>query len=677
MAAEPVIDRTPDNAPVSPSPFPADGRVRAVIESVSPTVDAGRFAVKRILGDTLTVEADVFADGHDVVLGRLLHRAPGQDPVREHELRFWDNDRWRGEMSLDALGRHEFAIAAWTDRFATWRRDMRKRLDARQDVTVELQVGALLVQEAAARATGGDREALERAASDLTRRDGAKLSVDEGLARLVDRYPDRSHESVSAWYPVQVDPPHARFSTWYELFPRSTSTVPGRHGTLRDVITRLDYVQRLGFDVLYLPPIHPIGTTHRKGANNTTSPLRGEPGVPWAIGGVEGGHTAIHPELGTVDDLHALVEAAAARSMRVALDIAFQASPDHPYAKTNAEWFRRLPDGSIRYAENPPKKYEDIYPFDFETDAWPALWRELRDVIRFWIGHGIRVFRVDNPHTKPFTFWEWLIADIKTTDPDIVFLAEAFTRPKVMYRLAKLGFSQGYTYFTWRTTKQELTDYFTELAHPPVSDIFRPNIWPNTPDILHEYLQHGGRPAFAVRAVLAATLAASYGIYGPAYELAVNVPREAGSEEYLDSEKYAIAAWELEDEVSIAPLIATLNGIRRAHPALQADTGLQFHDIDNDQLLAYSKRAPDGSDLVLTVVNLDPRRAQSGALDLPLEQLGIETAAPFEVRDLLADSAYLWNGPRNRIELSPTEQPAHVFEVHRRIRRETDLEAFA
>ncbi|MFL5755948.1 MAG: alpha-1,4-glucan--maltose-1-phosphate maltosyltransferase [Chloroflexota bacterium] len=678
-------DRATGEARSDTATLPPDGLVRAVVEDVSPVVDGGRFAVKRIVGDTLIVEADAFADGHDVVVARLLHGAPGADAWVEVPMTLLGNDRWRGGLPLDRVGDHSYVVAAWTDRFATWRRDMQKRIEARQDVATELLVGAELVLAAAARAAdiGRDDDAVAlRVIGDRLRgrepvAARARLSVGDELAELMTRHPDRRHEARSLPFPVTVDPVHARFSSWYELFPRSAATTPGRHGTLRDVIERLDYVAGLGFDVLYLPPIHPIGHTNRKGPNNVTSWAEEAPGVPWAIGDTDGGHTGVHRELGTLDDVDALVAAAGARGIRVALDIAFQASPDHPYATSHPEWFRRLPDGTIRYAENPPKKYEDIYPFDFETEAWPALWQELRDVIVFWIGHGIRVFRVDNPHTKPFGFWEWLIADVKRTDPDIVFLAEAFTRPKVMYRLAKLGFSQGYTYFTWRTTKQELTDYFTELSRPPVSDRFRPNVWPNTPDILHEYLQHGGRTAFAVRAVLAATLAASYGIYGPAFELAVNAPREPGSEEYLDSEKYEVRAWDLDDPRSLAPLIRRLNAIRQAHPALQADTGLAFHEIDNDELLAYSKRSLDGDDLVLTVVNLDARRPQSGSLELPLGDLGIEPTAPFEVRDLLTGNAYLWNGARNWIELDPATGPAHVFEVRRRIRRESDLESYA
>ena len=632
----------------------------------------------------LKVEADAFVDGHDVVRVVLRHRPPGKNggpgAWREIPMAYPDNDRWYADLPLEAVGRHAYAVAAWADRFATWRRDLDKRLDAGQDVTIELEVGAAMVTEAAGRARGADARRLRTIAAELTGPaplpDRAEIARSDALAGLMDRYADRRHETVTdPALEVVVDPVHARFSSWYELFPRSASGRRGRHGTLRDVMARLPYVADLGFDVLYLPPIHPIGTTHRKGPNNVTTARRGDPGVPWAIGGDAGGHTAVHPDLGTIEDLRALAAAADEQGIRLALDIAFQASPDHPWAKEHPDWFRRLPDGTIRYAENPPKRYEDIYPFDFESEDWAGLWRALDEVVRFWIDQGVHIFRVDNPHTKPFPFWEWLIGGIKADHPDTLFLAEAFTRPKVMYHLAKAGFSQSYTYFTWRNTPRELADYLTEVTNPPVSDFFRPNLWPNTPDILHEYLQHGGRAAFSARVVLAGTLAASYGIYGPVYELAVGTPREPGSEEYLDSEKYQVRHWNLDDPDSLAPLIRRLNMIRREHPALQSNGGLRFHPIDGEWLLAYSKRAP-GGDLVVVVVNLDPHRAQAGTLDLPLEELGIAPDAPFEVTDLLTGETYLWRGPRNEVILDPAVRPAHVFHVHRRVRTESQFEFY-
>ncbi len=673
-------------ANTDPTEAVAEGRRRVVIESIWPQVDGGRFPIKRVTGDAITVEADAFGDGHDELAVRLVHRAP-DGTISETPMEALGNDRWRGELSVDGLGRHGYRVAAWIDRFATWRGDFEKRVAADQDVSVDLQIGAQLAEGAAARAAAdgaaGDGRRLNELASELRGEDGGsgsggvRAALGEELAGLMARHPDRSRETVSEpELEVVVDPPLARFSSWYELFPRSTSTEAGRHGTFADVIARLDYVADLGFDVLYLPPIHPIGERYRKGPNNVTTATPSDPGVPWAIGAAAGGHDAIHPELGTVDDFRALVAAAAERGIRLALDIAFQASPDHPYVDDHRDWFRSRPDGTVQYAENPPKKYQDIYPFDFETADWRELWLELRRVMRLWMDLGVRIFRVDNPHTKPFAFWEWLIADLKATDPDVLFLSEAFTRPKVMYRLAKLGFSQSYTYFTWRNTKDELTDYFLELNRPPLSEFFRPNAWPNTPDILHEYLQHGGRPAFIARHVLAATLAASYGIYGPAFELGEATPRDPGTEEYLDSEKYQLRRWDLDAPHSLAPLIRTVNRVRREHPALQSNERLAFHSIDDEQLIAYSKQSADGRDTILTIVNLDPHHARTGTLELPLAELGIDPERPFEVHDLLADTTLLWHGPRNVVELDPSRLPAAILDVRPSVRSEADFDQF-
>jgi starch synthase (maltosyl-transferring) len=438
---------------------------------------------------------------------------------------------------------------------------------------------------------------------------------------------------------------------------------------------RLDYAAAMGFDVIYLPPIHPIGRSFRKGRNNTTTPEPGDVGSPWAIGAKEGGHKSVHPELGTLDDFRRFVEAAQARGLEVALDLAFQCAPDHPYVGEHPEWFRRRPDGSIQYAENPPKKYQDIYPFDFETDDWPALWRELKSIVDFWVAENVRIFRVDNPHTKPFPFWEWLIGEVKRVHPDVLFLSEAFTRPKVMHRLAKLGFTQSYTYFTWRNTKHELTAYFTELTTPPGSEYFRPNVWPNTPDILNEFLQFGGRPGFMIRFVLAATLAATYGIYGPAFELLEAEPREPGSEEYRNSEKYEIRRWNLQRPDSLRDFITHVNRIRREHPALHSNASLQFHAIDNEQLICYSKATDDGTDIVLVIVNLDPHHRQSGWLELPLERFCIESDRPYQMHDLLGGARYLWHGARNYVELDP-QAPAHLFILRRHLRREQDFDYY-
>jgi starch synthase (maltosyl-transferring) len=478
------------------------------------------------------------------------------------------------------------------------------------------------------------------------------------------RYPNRSAATTyQRELPLVVDREKARFSSWYEMFPRSCTTDLVHHGTFRDCIDRLDYVAGMGFDVLYLPPIHPIGYKGRKGKNNSFAPAPGDTGSPWAIGSLEGGHKSIHPQLGDLDDFKLLQSEAAARGLELALDVAFQCSPDHPYVKEHEEWFRHRPDGSIQYAENPPKKYEDIYPFYFENEHARELCEELKSVVLYWVGQGIRIFRVDNPHTKPFALWEWLIGQVQKDFPDTIFLAEAFTRPKVMYRLAKLGFTQSYTYFAWKNSKWELTQYFTELTQTPVREFFRGNLWPNTPDILTEYLQDGGLPAFMTRFILAATLGANCGIYGPAFELCANRPMHRGSEEYLDSEKYQIRVWPIDRAASLRSLIARVNQVRRENPALQSDGSLRFHQVDNDQLIAYSKMADDRSNIIVGIVNLDFRDKQSGWVQLPIEEFGLDPHQPFDVTDLLSGANYRWQGPRNYVELNPSRIPAHILKI--------------
>jgi starch synthase (maltosyl-transferring) len=588
---------------------------------VRPQVDGGRYPAKRAIGDEVVVEADVFADGHDAVTAELLFKFSEEKSWRRVPMDFRLNDHWVASFRVEKLGRYQYTVRGWTDPFLTWRRDLVKRRDAGQDLTIDLQIGAEIL---------GSEIPDYESAMDAELPQPAEASV----------------VTYEKTLEVVVDPVRARFSSWYECFPRS-------FGGLRGLIDHLPYVEELGFDVLYLPPVHPVGITARKGKNNAVAAKSGDVGSPWAIGAKEGGHKALNPELGTFDDFHALVAAAEKRGMHVALDIAFQCSPDHPYVREHPEWFRWRPDGTVQYAENPPKKYQDIYPFEFESEAYLSLWTELKSVFEFWIGHGVKIFRVDNPHTKPFAFWEWAIADLKKKNPELIFLAEAFTRPRIMHKLAKLGFTQSYTYFTWRTSKSELTEYFTELTKDPSREYFRPNVWPNTPDILHEYLQLGGRPAFIVRAVLAATLAANYGMYGPAYELQERAPREPGSEEYLNSEKYEIKRWDLERAGSLAPLISRLNRIRKENPALHSDWSLEFHPIDNDQLLVFSKREKENE--ILVAVSLDPLHPQSGWVDF----------APCELHDLLSGGHYTWTAPRNYIELSPHTLPAHVFKVTR------------
>ena len=654
-----------------------DGRKRVAIESVAPEIDGGRFPAKRTIGEKVTVEADVFADGHDALTCVTRYRHETASEWTEVPMVALVNDRWRAEFAVTELGHYLFTVEGWIDPFETWSRQFAKRVEAGQDVTQELEVAARLVESAAARAQGPGGEKLKAYAAQLRKgKAAATAALGSDLAQLMDLHADRS---LSVTYGrelrVVVEPERARYGSWYEMFPRSAGK-DGRHGTFRDVEDWLPYISGMGFDVLYFPPIHPIGRTHRKGANNSPQATPGEPGSPWAIGSDEGGHKSVNPQLGTLDDFRRLLRVAGEHGLSIALDIAFQCSPDHPYTKEHPEWFRHRPDGSIQYAENPPKKYEDIYPFDFKCEAWPQLWAELLSIVQFWIDQGVKILRVDNPHTKPFPFWEWLSAEIKRENPEVILLSEAFTRPKVMYRLGKVGFSQSYTYFAWRNTSWELTQYFTELRSAPIREFLRANLWPNTPDILTEYLQTGGRPAFAARLVLAATLGASYGIYGPAFELCENRAKEPGSEEYLDSEKYQIRSWKRDSPESLRELITLVNRVRRENPALQSDKGLMFHPTENDQIIAYTKSTDDLADVVLTAVNVDPHHRQIGMVNLPLETLGIDRDRSYQAHELLSGARYLWNGPRNYIELSPQTSQAQIFRFRRRIRSEHDFEYF-
>ncbi|MGB8992847.1 MAG: alpha-1,4-glucan--maltose-1-phosphate maltosyltransferase [Desulfobaccales bacterium] len=660
---------------------PTEGRQRVVIEAVSPEIDGGRFAVKRVLGDRVRVEADIVADGHEVLSCLLLCRRAGDRGWSEVPMAPLVNDRWWGEFSVSRLGRYSYAIQAWVDRFRTWQQFLRKKVDAGQQVAVELLMGADLIDAAGHRARGkAARQLLDWAArlrrdADEPSRVDAALSPE--LTALMQRYPDRRFATLyDKNLMVVVDPVKARFSTWYEMFPRSCSPAPGRHGTFKDCEARLSYIAAMGFDVLYLPPLNPIGVTNRKGRNNAPAAGPDDPGSPWAIGAAAGGHKTVHPQLGSLEDFRRFVARAKEHGLDVALDFAVQGSPDHPYVTEHPSWFRWRPDNTVQYAENPPKKYEDIFPLEFETDDWQDLWEELKSIVFFWIEQGIRLFRVDNPHTKPFLFWEWLIHEVKTAYPDVIFLAEAFTRPKVMYRLAKLGFSQSYTYFAWRHTKWELAQYFTELTGPAVREYFRPHLWPNTPDILTEYLQFGGRPAFMIRLVLAATLGANYGIYGPAFELCEARAKEPGSEDYLDSEKYELKRWDLNRPDSLKDFIARVNRIRRDNPPLQGDWSLAFHAIDNDQMICYSKHTADLANTILVVVNLNPHHTLGGWLELPLRDWGLDPHQPYQVHDLLSDTRFLWQGPKNFVELNPQVAPAYIFRIRRRVRTERDFDYF-
>jgi starch synthase (maltosyl-transferring) len=657
----------------------AEGRQRVVIEAVRPAVNGGRFAIKRVIGERVTVDADIFADGHDALSALLFHRRAGSATWSEVPMKPLVNDVWRASFQVAELGECYYTVQAWIDGFETWRRDFAKKLAAGQAEAVDLLTGGELVALGANRASGADREALERFAQTLRSKveEATEAALTDELTALMARYADRRWAvTFCPELRVCVDREKARFSSWYEVFPRSCAPAPDVHGTLKHCIARLPYIASMGFDVLYLPPIHPIGMAFRKGKNNSTSATPEDVGSPWAIGAMSGGHKSIHPDLGTLADFQELRAQAAAHGLEIALDIALQCTPDHPYVKEHQQWFRKRADGSIQYAENPPKKYQDIYPIDFEGDDWENLWRELKSIFDFWCDQGVRIFRVDNPHTKPFAFWEWVIAEIKKQHPDVIFLAEAFTRPKVMYRLAKLGFTQSYTYFTWRNTQAEVTQYFSEIVQTEIADYFRANLWPNTPDILTEYLQFGGRAAFMVRLVLAAMLGANYGIYGPAFELCENTAREPGSEEYLNSEKYELRHWELTRGDSLKELIALVNRIRHDNKALHTDRGLRFHPVDNAEIVCFSKQTEDLANVIVVAVNLDPHHVQAGWVELDTRSLGLEPQQPYQMHELLTGSRYLWHGARNFVQLDPASVPAQIFRVRHRLRREQDFDYF-
>ncbi len=679
-----------------------------MIEEVEPRVNGGRHPARRVVGDEVVVRAAIFADGHDQVRARLLYKHSSERRWRLAPMTAQVNDAWSGAFTVDRLGMWNYSIVGWVDHFATWISDLKKRLAAQHfspqpsavslqppgglqagaetasgDVALALRTGALLLEQAAERARGGDARELAEAAGSLTalaeeNRPYYEFPLTQEQIDVAEKYPDL--QFATRWEPdlcLWVDRERARFSAWYEMFPRSAAMEPGRHGTFADVAALLPEIAAMGFDILYLPPIHPIGRAFRKGKNNTATAAPGDTGSPWAIGDADaiktpahpddhGGHKSILPELGTFEDFDRLVKATRAEGMEIALDIAFQCSPDHPWVKEHPGWFNHRPDGSIQYAENPPKKYQDIYPLNFESTDWRGLWDELYSVFEFWIKRGVLVFRVDNPHTKTMAFWEWCLGSLRAKYPEAIFLSEAFTRPHPMYWLAKVGFTQSYTYFTWRNTKYELESYLEEITRPPVSEFFRPNFWPNTPDILHKTLQEGGRPAFMIRAILAATLSANWGMYGPAFELCENAPARPApgkteSEEYLNSEKYEIRQRDRNAPGSLVPLITQINRIRRENPALQGNDTLRFHATDNPMFLCYSKSAPGNT--LLMVVNLDAVYAQSGWIDLDLEALGLHPGETYFVDDLLTGARYSWRDRRNYVALRPGAQPAHILRL--------------
>ena len=655
------------------------GQSRAVIEGITPEIDGGRFPIKRVVGETVVVEADIFGDGHDYVAAVLRYRQ-GTGDWAETPMEPIVNDRWRGSFTVTQLGIAEYTVVAWVDRFHSWARDLKRRPATDPDIGVNLQVGIELIEAASKRASGADANWLGKRAellsgdSPMTER--LQSALDPELATRMTPYLDRAFATeYEIPLRVVVDRLKARFSSWYELFPRSWGK-NGEHGTFADVINQLPRIASMGFDVLYLPPIHPIGEAFRKGKNNNPKASEGDVGSPWGIGGKAGGHDAIHPELGTLNEFKQLVAEANKQKIDIALDIAYQCSPDHPWVKDHPEWFRARPDGSIQYAENPPKKYQDIYPIDFESKDWKNLWEALRDVVLYWIKQGVTIFRVDNPHTKAFPFWEWMIGTVKEKHPETIFLSEAFTRPKVMYRLAKVGFSQSYTYFTWRNTKHEITDYFEELTSYPAIEIFRPNLWPNTPDILPEFLQWCGTPGYMLRLTLATTLGASYGVYGAAFELQDSTPVAPGKEEYRDSEKYEIKQWDLKQRKNLSGLMAQLNRIRHENPALQSDRSLYFHPTTNNNLICYSKFDAATRNRIVVIVNLDPKSTQSGMVDLHLYELALEGTKPFQMLDQLTGECYQWNGGWNYVSLNPNVIPMHVFTVRQRVRTEQSFDTF-
>jgi starch synthase (maltosyl-transferring) len=656
----------------------SDERKRVVIDYVGPRVDCGRFPIKRAVGETIAVIAHAFADGHDQIQVELLYKKSEHQEWTIGAMAYQVNDEWSGSFAVTEPGSYSYTVRGWVDAFGTWQSDLRKKCEAGQDVAVELRSGGVLLRQTAA-AAPADAQKLNKWAlvleSPVSMEHAVALALGPELTETMQKYPDRSLATTyHTQLAVMVDRPKAVFSTWYELFPRSFGR-PGEHGTLRDCERLLPDIAAMGFDVLYLSPIHPIGQTQRKGRNNSTSVAPGDPGSPWAIGSTLGGHKAIHPQFGSFEDFQHLVRKAAEYGLETAMDLAFQASPDHPYVKEHPEWFRWRPDGTVQFAENPPKKYEDILPLNFDTPQWRELWEELKSIVLFWMDQGIRIFRVDNPHTKPFGFWQWLIGEVRREHPEVIFLSEAFTRPKVMLYLAKVGFNQSYTYFTWRNTKWELEQYIRELTQTEIGEYMRPNFWPNTPDILPQYLQFGGRPAFIIRLILAATLSASYGIYGPAYELGITEALE-GREEYLNSEKYEIKQWDWNARGNLRPVIARVNRIRRQHPALQSIRNIELYPIDNEAMLCYGKTTTDKSNIIIIVVNIDPHHRQSGWLRLPLDHLEIDPRTPFLAHDLLTGDRYIWQGEVNYVELDPRVMPAHILYVQKRLRRETDFDYF-
>jgi len=639
-----------------------NGKLRVIIEDVQPLVENGLYMAKRTVGERVDVSATIFGDGHDHIRAEVLYKKHGAKTWVRVELNPTFNDRWSASFVVTETGIYVFTIEAWVDHFDTWYDGFKKKAAAKVDVKVELMEGALLLTELSK--TNSTLLPPIKKLEDKARYQSAiDFVLSPEFAEIVHANPLRANETkLDSEIKIQVEYAKANFSAWYEFFPRSASLESGKHGTFQDCIRLLPRIAAMGFDVLYFPPIHPIGKVNRKGKNNNVSSVKGEPGSPWAIGSEEGGHKSILPALGTLDDFKKLVGEAKKLGIDLAMDIAFQCAPDHPYVTEHPEWFKQRPDGSIQYAENPPKKYQDIYPFNFETDNWKALWEELKSVFIFWIEQGISIFRIDNPHTKPIPFWQWVIAEVQKEYPDTIFLAEAFTRPKIMDSLGKVGFTQSYTYFTWRVSKQELVQYVNDLVYGPSRNFFRPNFWPNTPDILPFHLQNQGENSFILRYALAATLSSNYGVYGPSYEFYENTPIE-GREEYFNSEKYEVRHYDWKRTNRMTDIMSYLNKIRRENPALQSTWNTQFCAIENNQIVAYIKATDDLSNIILVVVNLDPNNGQNGYIQLPKERLKLTDKINVKLHDLITDEQYTWTQEWNFVDLNPNKMPFHLFKL--------------
>lgn len=642
------------------------GQKRVIITNVSPKVEEGKFPAKSAIHESFKISADVFSDGHDEIAASAFVRKVNDAEWIEHPLHFVINDHWETTHKASDTGNYEFKINGWVDHYTTWKKGLKKKFDAGQDIAVELQIGAELLEEAATHNKVNQAQ-LKGWASQLQSENPEQavvLAFSPDISAVMYRHRHPNLITESATYRFEVERKRAAFSTWYELFPRSTSEKDGDHGTFNDVAKLLPRVARMGFDVLYFPPIHPIGEKNRKGRNNSLIAESDDPGSPWAIGNRLGGHKAIHPELGTIEDFKSLINQAKTLNIEIAMDIAYQCAPDHPYVKEHPQWFKWRPDGTVQYAENPPKKYEDILPFNFETDDWENLWQELKSVIDYWVDAGIRVFRIDNPHTKAFGFWQWMIGEVRAQTPDVIFLAEAFTRPRIMERLGKGGFNQSYSYFTWRNTKQEIEEYMTELTQTEMRYYYRANFWPNTPDILPPALTQGGDNAHVMRVLLAGTLSSNYGLYGPVYEFGINTPH-GKKEEYVDNEKYEIKHWDWNQYTRIGEIITRLNRIRHQNAALQTTWNIRFADTSNNQIICYIKTDATTNNNLIIAVNLDPFSTQGAHVRIPLPDFNIGYDEPYEVNDLLSGSSYRWVGDYNYVELNPFQMPAHIFKVQK------------